>query len=133
MQDPTPQQSTNTPPPVSAAPVAASTAPGSYPGKGLGIAGFILAFVGAQVVGLILCIVGYRQSKKAGFKNTLAFVGIILNSVFLALAIILIPVIMAVTIANYNRVKTMETTQTTETTQSSGQNVQPQIDSSNDD
>ena len=54
------------------------------PGKVLGIVGFILAFF-FPLVGLILSIIGFVKSKKAGFKNGLALAGIILNSVFLVL------------------------------------------------
>ncbi|MDB5167319.1 MAG: hypothetical protein JWN26_464 [Candidatus Saccharibacteria bacterium] len=71
------------------------------PGAALGIAGFILAFVGVQVVGLILSIIGYHKSKVAGFKNRLAVAGIVLNIVFMVIAI---PIIAAITIVAYNGV-----------------------------
>jgi len=50
---------------------------GDDPGKTLGIIGFIFAFVGLQLIGLILSIIGHNKSHKAGFKNTLAVVGIL--------------------------------------------------------
>ena len=59
------------------------------PGKGLGIAGFILAFF-FPFVGIILSIVGFVKSKRAGFKNNLALAGIILNSVFLVLGTVIL-------------------------------------------
>jgi len=77
--------------------MAAKTQPD--PGKTFGIIGFILAFVGFQLVGLILSIIGYNKSKKAGHKNGLALAGIILNSIALAIALILLPLI---TITAYN-------------------------------
>lgn len=75
------------------------TASQTDPGKTLGIVGFIMAFVGLQVVGLILSIVGYDKSKKAGHKNGLAFAGIILNGIATLLVVILLPII---TIVAYN-------------------------------
>lgn len=60
---------------------------GSYPGKTLGIVGLIVSFF-ASLIGLILSIVAYSQSKKAGYKNTPALVGIILGAVFLVIGII---------------------------------------------
>ena len=61
------------------------------PGKGLGIAGFILAFF-FPLVGLILSIIGFVKSKKAGYKNGLALAGIILNSVFMVVAVLFITI-----------------------------------------
>ena len=66
------------------------------PGKTLGIVGFIFAFVGLQIIGLILSIIGFKKSKSVGIKNTLAFAGIILNSVLIGLALILIPIFLAI-------------------------------------
>ena len=64
------------------------------PGKTLGIVGFILAFVGIQVVGLVLSIIGYHKSKAAGSKNGLALAGIWLNSI----GIILVGLVIFLTI-----------------------------------
>ncbi|AYF97774.1 DUF4190 domain-containing protein [Protaetiibacter intestinalis] len=64
--------------PAAPAPQPAAAAPGSYPGKGLGIAGLILSIFVA-IVGLILSIVALRQSKKAGYGNVPAVVGIIIG------------------------------------------------------
>ena len=76
----------------------AATPVSTDPGKGLGIAGFILAFI-APIVGLPLSIVGYRKSRKNGFKNGLALAGIILNSVFLVGSIL---VFLLITMVAYN-------------------------------
>lgn len=75
--------------------------PDTYPGKGMGIAGFVLAFTGTQLIGLILSIIAYKKSKAAGVKNSLAFAGIILNSIILGLAILFVPLIALTTIASY--------------------------------
>lgn len=56
----------------------AAAAPNTYPGKTLGIVGLIVSIFVA-IVGLILSIVALRQSKKAGYKNTPAVVGIVLG------------------------------------------------------
>jgi hypothetical protein len=68
------------------------------PGKGLGIAGFILAFF-FPFIGIILSIVGYVKSKRAGFKNGLALAGIILNSVFLVLGTVILALVTMVAYA----------------------------------
>lgn len=52
--------------------------PASYPGKGLGIAGLILAIF-LNVIGLIISIVARVQSSRAGFKNGPALAGIIIG------------------------------------------------------
>ena len=49
------------------------------PGKTLGIVGLILSFFTA-VIGLIVSAVALNKSKKAGFKNTPALVGIIIGA-----------------------------------------------------
>ena len=69
--------------------------PDTYPGKTLGIVGLIVSFF-ASLIGLIISIIAFNQSKAAGFKNTPAKVGIILGIVFLILGII--GVIIGVTI-----------------------------------
>jgi hypothetical protein len=58
-----------------------------YPGKTLGIVGLVLVFI-FTLLGFILSIVANGQSKRAGYKNTPAKVGIILGAVFLVLGII---------------------------------------------
>lgn len=85
------------------------------PGKGLGIAGFILAFF-FPLVGLPLSIVGFIKSKKAGLKNGLALAGIILNSISLLAGILMILVL----ITAYNGI---ELRANTSTAQATAQNV----------
>ncbi len=58
--------------------------PGDFPGRTLGIVGFVLAFF-FPLAGLILSIVASKKAKQAGVKFGLATAGIILNAVFLAL------------------------------------------------
>jgi hypothetical protein len=70
----------------------------SYPGKTLGIVGLIVAFP-ANLIGLILSIVAFTQSKKAGYKNTPALIGIIVGSVLLVGSII-VGIILIVVFAN---------------------------------
>ena len=63
-------------------------APGvDYPGKTLGIVGLIVAIF-FNLIGLIISAIAYSQSKKAGFKNTPALVGIIIGSILLVVGII---------------------------------------------
>jgi hypothetical protein len=61
----------------------------SYPGKVLGIVGLVVSFLGAlSIIGLILSIVAFVQSKKAGRKNGVALAGIIVGSIVTILVII---------------------------------------------
>ena len=85
-----PQQPTVTPP------------QGSDPGKTLAIVGLVLGFIGLSLIGLILSIVSKKKSSKAGFKNTVALIGIILNSIFIFLTIV---VIIPITLISYNAVQ----------------------------
>lgn len=62
------------PPPGPAGP------PAQDPGRTLGIVGLVFAFL-CSLVGLILSIVAYTRSKNAGYKNTIALVGIIISVV----------------------------------------------------
>lgn len=63
-----------------------------YPGKTLGIVGLVLVFV-TVVIGLILSAVALSQSKKAGYTNTPAKIGVILGSVFVGLIVIWIVIV----------------------------------------
>jgi hypothetical protein len=74
-------------PPPSGAPIPAP--PGTdYPGKTLGIVGLILSFF-TTIIGLIISAVALSQSKKAGFKNTPALVGVIIGSIGVVVGIII--------------------------------------------
>lgn len=66
---------------------APATSPDTYPGKGLGIAGLILAII-LPVIGLILSIIANSQSKKAGYKNGPAKAGIIVGIILTVLGIL---------------------------------------------
>ncbi len=57
------------------------------PGKTLGIIGLVLSFFTA-LIGMIISIIAFRSSKKAGFKNAPALAGIIIGAVFTVGAII---------------------------------------------
>lgn len=59
------------------------------PGKTLGIVGLILAFI-LPLFGLIISLVARSKSKKAGHKNVLALIGIIVSIVLMALALLLV-------------------------------------------
>lgn len=63
-------------------------APAADPGKTMSIIAIILPFVGFSLVGLILGLVAKSKSKKAGYKNTLALVAIIISAVVLLISII---------------------------------------------
>lgn len=76
------------------APAAPGTAP-VVPGKGLGIAGLVLAIV-LPLIGLIVSIIAKAKSKKAGVKNTPATAGIIVGAILTAVGIIVAIIIVAV-------------------------------------
>ncbi|MDN5761724.1 MAG: DUF4190 domain-containing protein [Microlunatus sp.] len=79
----------------------AGATPGDYPGKTLGIVGLVLSFFTA-VIGLIVSIIALRKSKKAGFGNTPAVIGIIVGIVATVVAAVLttLALVAAVTLAN---------------------------------
>ncbi len=77
----------NVPSPAPAAPAGAPAPSGDYPGKTLGIVGLILVFF-TGLIGLIVSAIALNQSKKAGFKNTPAKVGVILGIIFVALGVL---------------------------------------------
>lgn len=77
-------------------------APGvDYPGKTLGIVGLIVAIF-ASLIGLIISAIALSQSKKAGYKNTPALIGVIIGAVFLAITVIWIIVVVIATVAALN-------------------------------
>jgi tetratricopeptide (TPR) repeat protein len=75
--------------------------PARPPGRTLGIVGLILGIVGVPasivflfgVIGLVFCIVAYRQSAKAGFMNDIALAGIIVGVISLVLGVITVIVL----------------------------------------
>lgn len=66
------------------------SAPAQDPGKVLGIISIVLPFIGFGLVGFILALVGLTKSKRAGFKNTPAVIGIILGAISIVVGIALI-------------------------------------------
>ena len=76
------------------APAPSGQQPGQYgapavdPGKTMSIIAIILPFIGLGLVGLILGIIAKIKSKKAGYKNTLALVAIIISAVAIVATII---------------------------------------------
>lgn len=58
------------------------------PGKTLGIIGLILSFFTA-LIGMIVSIIAFRMSKKAGFKNTPALIGIIIGAIGTLIGVII--------------------------------------------
>ena len=69
------------------------------PGKTMSIIAIILPFVGFGLVGLILGIIAKSKSKKAGYKNTLALVAIIV-SILAILTTIIVSIIFIVAAVN---------------------------------
>jgi hypothetical protein len=59
-----------------------------YPGKMLGIVGLIAAIL-VNLIGLVISVVAYTQSKKAGYKNTPALIGIAVGAVLFVLSLVL--------------------------------------------
>ncbi len=84
--------------------------PGTYyqqpaaedPGKTMGIVGLVLAFV-AGVIGLIVSAIALNKSKKAGFKNTPALVGVIIGAIYTLFVVIAIIAAVAAAVALGNK------------------------------
>ncbi|MBJ2119750.1 DUF4190 domain-containing protein [Arthrobacter sp. MSA 4-2] len=63
------------------------------PGRSLGIAGFVLSILGPlSAIGLILSIIAFVQSRKAGMKNGFALAGIIIGAALTVAGITLLTV-----------------------------------------
>jgi hypothetical protein len=78
---------------TTAAPAPApAAAPAVVPGKTLGIVGLVLAFVFA-LAGIIVSAIARSQSKKAGYKNTPATVGLVLSIIFFIIQVIWITIV----------------------------------------
>lgn len=56
----------------------------------LGIISIVFAFIGLQVIGLILGLIGVKKAKEEGRSTTLSKIGWILNLVFMIIAAIII-------------------------------------------
>lgn len=93
---------TETPPPNQPPPAQGPGPSGTYyqqpvaedPGKTLGIVGLILSFFTA-LIGLIVSAIGLSKSRKAGFKNTPALIGVIIGALGTIGAVIAIIAIIA--------------------------------------
>ncbi len=104
-QTPSPQPNTQTTPAPSPAttPGSATTEPvGENPGKTLGIVGLVLAFL-MPLIGLILSIIAKNKSKKAGFSNTPAVVGIIISLVYF---VVILPMFILIFAMSVNDIQT---------------------------
>jgi hypothetical protein len=67
----------------------ATPQPAADPGNTLGLVGLILAIIPCtSTVGLVLSIVGFIQSRRAGFQNNKALAGIIIGIIWLGLGIV---------------------------------------------
>ncbi|TDK27999.1 DUF4190 domain-containing protein [Arthrobacter crusticola] len=63
------------------------------PGRSLGITGFVLSILGPlSVIGLILSIIAFVQSRRAGMKNGFALAGIIIGAALSVAGITLLTV-----------------------------------------
>lgn len=68
----------------------ATPQPAADPGNTLGIVGLILAIIPCtSTIGLVLSIVAYIMSRRAGFQNGKALAGIIVGAAWLILGFIL--------------------------------------------
>ena len=68
----------------------AAPPPAADPGSTLGIVGLILAIIPCtSTIGLVLSIVGYIISRRAGFQNNKALAGIIIGAAWLVIGLIL--------------------------------------------
>ncbi len=93
-----PQQPQYTPQPAPATPPLAPAAQpvGEDPGKTLGIVSLVTSLLGLGLIGLITGIIAKKKSSAAGYKNTMALVGIIISTLsMIALLIIFIFAIVA--------------------------------------
>jgi hypothetical protein len=68
----------------------ATPQPAADPGNTLGIVGLILAIIPCTTtVGLVLSIVAFIMSRRAGFQNSKALAGIIVGAAYLVIGLVL--------------------------------------------
>jgi hypothetical protein len=68
----------------------ATPQPAADPGNTLGIVGLILAIIPcSSTIGMVLSIVAYIISRRAGFRNSKALAGIIIGAAWLIIGLIL--------------------------------------------
>ena len=59
------------------------------PGRGLGIAGFVLSLLAALApIGLVMSLVSLRQGRRAGYTNGFAVAGVVIGFVWTALLVV---------------------------------------------
>lgn len=109
------QQEAPVPPQAPAQPTPYQQPAGQDPGQTLAIVGVVLAFV-FSLAGLIVSIIAKNKSKSAGFKNTLATVGIVLNVISLVLGFILIAFYALLVLTAYHGIQARAQTSSMETT-----------------
>jgi hypothetical protein len=78
---------------------------GEDPGRTLGIVGLILSFFTA-LIGLIVSAIGLSKSRKAGFKNTPALIGVIIGAI--GTVAVVIGIIVAVSVVGAAAAKCAE-------------------------
>jgi Tfp pilus assembly protein PilE len=106
----TPEQSTPSAPPppqFQSSSVTAAPAQPQNPGKGLAIAGLILAFVPIPLVGLILSIIALVKSLSGSSTRIMAIIGLILN----VISAILVAILALIVMVAYNGVQGRAQTQ----------------------
>jgi hypothetical protein len=69
----------------------------------LGLVSIILAFIGLQIIGIVLGIIGVKKGKKEGYKYTLSKVGIWINGVILLVVSLIVIAIAFVSVDNVSR------------------------------
>jgi hypothetical protein len=68
----------------------ATPQPAADPGNTLGIVGLILAIIPcSSTIGLVLSIVAYIISRRAGYQNSKALAGIIIGAAWLVIGLVL--------------------------------------------
>jgi hypothetical protein len=68
----------------------ATPPPAADPGNTLGIVGLILAIIPcSSTIGMVLSIVAYIVSRRAGYQNSKALAGIIIGAAWLVIGLIL--------------------------------------------
>lgn len=75
------------------------------PGQQYGVIGIIMLVIGLPFIGIFLSVIGYKKSKKAGYDNTLAQVGIWLNAIFTIVVAFLIIAFTTVIVGGYKEGK----------------------------
>ena len=71
-------------------PAPKATPPAADPGNTLGIVGLILAIIPcSSTIGMVLSIVAYIVSRRAGYQNSKALAGIIIGAAWLVIGLIL--------------------------------------------